>query len=181
MSTTEFPSRLGKVVPSALAAQGIHTLEQTAQYTEKELLAMHGIGQKGISILKEELAAKNMRLKEPTVKPRIYTIRFASVYPLYIDKATKKGRTKAEVDEILCWLTGYSQEELRVQLHKQTDLETFLTKAPRLNPSRTLITGLICGIRVEHIEDPTTREIRYMDKLIDELANGKSMEKILRK
>lgn len=114
-------------------------------------------------------------------KPRIYTISFASVYPLYIQKAEKKGRTKAEVDEIIYWLTGYSQQELEDQLEKQTDLETFYTQAPKLNPSRNLITGVICGIRVEEIEDPTMQEIRYLDKLIDELAKGKAMEKIVRK
>lgn len=112
---------------------------------------------------------------------RIYKISFASVYPLYIAKVEKKGRTKAEVDEIICWLTGYSQEELADQLEKQTNLETFFADAPLLNPSRTLITGVICGVRVEDIEEPTMQEIRYLDKLIDELANGKAMEKILRK
>jgi hypothetical protein len=110
-------------------------------------------------------------------KPRIYRINFASVYPLYIAKAEKKGRTKEEVDEIICWLTGYSHKALA---EKQTDLETFFAEAPTLNPSRVLITGVICGVRVEDIEDPTIQEIRYLDKLIDELARGKAMEKILR-
>lgn len=104
----------------------------------------------------------------------------ARVYPLYIAKVEKKGRTKAEVDAIICWLTGYNQQELEEQLNKQTDFETFFKDAPALNPSRTLIKGLICGIRVEDIQDPTMREIRYLDKLIDELAKGKAMEKILR-
>lgn len=112
---------------------------------------------------------------------RIYKISFASVYPLYIAKAEKKGRTKAEVDEVLRWLTGYSQEGLEAQLQQGTNLETFLAEAPRLNPSRKLITGVICGVRVEDIKEPTMQGIRYMDKLIDELANGKAMEKILRK
>lgn len=114
-------------------------------------------------------------------KPRIYTIIFASVYPLYIEKAEKKGRTKTEVDEIIRWLTGYSQEAFEAQVAKQTDLETFYAEAPKLNPSRKLITGVICGVRVEDIEDQTMQEIRYLDKLIDELAKGKAMEKILRK
>jgi hypothetical protein len=114
-------------------------------------------------------------------KPRIYTYSFASVYPLYIAKAEKKGRTKIEVDEIVRWLTGYSQEELEAQVEKQSDLETFIAEAPALNPSRALIKGVICGVRVEDIEDPTTQGIRYLDKLIDELARGKAMEKILRK
>ena len=114
-------------------------------------------------------------------KHRIYTISFASVYPHYITKAEKKGRTKAEVDQIICWLTGYSQQDLEALIEKRTDIETFIAEAPEPNPSRTLIKGLICGIRVEDIEETTMREIRYLDKLIDELAKGKAMEKILRK
>lgn len=114
-------------------------------------------------------------------KHRIYTMPFAKVYPMYIQKAERKGRTKDEVDEILRWLTGYSQEELDAQIEKQTELETFFAEAPNMNPSRALIKGVVCGVRVEEIEEPTMREIRYMDKLIDELARGKAMEKILRK
>ena len=114
-------------------------------------------------------------------KHRIYTTSFASVYPHYVAKAERKGRTKAEVDEIVRWLTGYTQKGLEAQLEKRTDFETFFSKAPDLNPSRSLIKGVICGIRVEDIEEPTMREIRYLDKLIDELAKGKAMEKILRK
>lgn len=113
-------------------------------------------------------------------KHKIYTMSFASVYPLYIAKAEKKARTKAEVDEIIRWLTGYSQEELEAQLEKKTDFETFFAEAPQLNPSRALIKGLVCGVRVEEVEEPTMREIRYLDKLIDELAKGKAMAKILR-
>ncbi|TDL30794.1 DUF2200 domain-containing protein [Jeotgalibacillus sp. S-D1] len=111
---------------------------------------------------------------------KIYAMSVASVYPHYVAKAEKKGRTKAEVDEIIRWLTGYDQEELEGKLEKQTDFETFFADAPQLNPSRTLIKGVICGVRVEDIEEPTMREIRYLDKLVDELAKGKSMEKILR-
>lgn len=114
-------------------------------------------------------------------KHRIYTMSFARVYPEYVAKAEKKGRTKAEVDEIIRWLTGYSQQALEAQLEKQTDIETFLAEAPQPNPSRVLIKGVICGIRVEDIQEPTMQEIRYLDKLIDELAKGKTMEKILRK
>jgi hypothetical protein len=106
---------------------------------------------------------------------------FARVYPLYIAKVERKGRTKAEVDKIILWLTGYSQKEMESEIKKQTDFETFFANAPKLNPTRKLITGMICGIRVEEIKDPLMQEIRYMDKLIDELANGKTMEKILRK
>ncbi|MCF6138427.1 DUF2200 domain-containing protein [Pseudalkalibacillus berkeleyi] len=113
-------------------------------------------------------------------KHKIYSMSFAKVYPHYISKAEKKGRTKSEVDEIILWLTGYNQEELEVQLEKQTDFETFFAQSPQLNPSRALIKGVVCGVRVENIEEPTMREIRYLDKLVDELAKGKAMEKILR-
>ncbi|WP_413288209.1 DUF2200 domain-containing protein [Bdellovibrio sp. HCB337] len=113
-------------------------------------------------------------------KHRIYTMSFASVYPLYVTKAEKKGRTKAEVDEIIRWLTGYSQKKLESQIKKQADFETFFAEAPELNPSRSLIKGTICGVKLEEIEEPLMREIRYLDKLIDELAKGKAMEKILR-
>ena len=122
-----------------------------------------------------------MKQESSTNKHRIYTMSFARIYPLYIAKVERKGRTKAEVDEIICWLTGYSQKELEEQLEKQTDLETFLAEAPQMNPSRVLIKGIICGVRVEDIKEPTMQEIRYLDKLIDELAQGKPMEKILRK
>ena len=105
---------------------------------------------------------------------------FSRVYPLYIAKVEKKGRTKHEVDEIICWLTGYNQKELQRQLVKESDFEKFFADAPKLNPSRKLITGLICGIRVEDMEESTMKEIRYLDKLIDELAKGNSMEKIFR-
>ena len=111
---------------------------------------------------------------------RIYTISFATVYPHYVAKAEKKGRTKAEVDQIIHWLTGYGPAALAAELEAGTDFETFYGKAPRMNPARTAITGLICGVRVETIEDPLMREARYLDKLIDELARGKKMEKILR-
>ena len=114
-------------------------------------------------------------------KHKIYTMSVASVYPHYVAKAEKKGRTKTEVDEIIRWLTGYSQEELEAELEKKTDFETFFAQAPHMNPARTLIKGVICGIRVEEIEEPTMQEIRYLDKLIDELAKGKAMDKILRK
>ncbi|HEY1172591.1 MAG TPA: DUF2200 domain-containing protein [Verrucomicrobiae bacterium] len=113
-------------------------------------------------------------------KHRIFTTPFANVYPYYVAKAEKKGRTKAEVDTIIRWLTGYTQKQLEAQLKKATDFETFFAKAPKMNPARTLIKGVVCGIRVEEVEDPLMREIRYLDKLIDELAKGKPMEKILR-
>jgi len=112
---------------------------------------------------------------------RIYAMTFASVYPLYIAKVERKGRTKAEVDEVIRWLTGYAEKGLEVQIKKQTTFEAFFAKAPKMNTLRTLITGMICGVRIEEIKDPLMREIRYLDKLIDELAKGRAMEKILRK
>ena len=111
---------------------------------------------------------------------RIYRTRFSSVYPAYVAKAVKKGRSKAEVDQVITWLTGYRQDELDARLQDGTDFETFFATAPQLNPLRRRITGVVCGVRIEEIEEPTMREIRYLDKLIDELARGKAMEKILR-
>ncbi|HEY6081794.1 MAG TPA: DUF2200 domain-containing protein [Polyangiaceae bacterium] len=113
-------------------------------------------------------------------KPRIYTISFGSVYPLYVQKAEKKGRTKAEVDEVIRWLTGYNAKQLQRAIDTKVDLEAFFAKSPRLNPNVELITGVVCGIRVEDIADPMTQKIRYLDKLIDELAKGKKMSSILR-
>lgn len=112
--------------------------------------------------------------------PRIYTMSFAGVYPLYIAKAERKGRTKEEVDAIIHWLTGYTKKGLESALKQEINFETFFAKAPKLNPNRSLITGVVCGIRVEDIQEPLMQEIRYLDKLIDELAKGKVMEKILR-
>ena len=112
---------------------------------------------------------------------RVYKMSFASVYPHYIAKAERKGRTKAEVDEIICWLTGYDSAGLNRQIDEKINFEDFFENAPSLNPNRKLISGVICGVRVEDIKEPLMQEIRYMDKLIDELARGKSMEKILRK
>ncbi len=114
-------------------------------------------------------------------KHRIYTMTFASVYPLYIQKAEKKGRTKAEVDEIIFWLTGYNKKTLQKQIDTGVNFETFFDQAPQLNPNVSMITGVICGYRIEEIEDPLMKKVRYLDKLIDELAKGKTMEKILRK
>lgn len=112
---------------------------------------------------------------------RVYKMSVAGVYPHYVAKAEKKGRTKKEVDEIIRWLTGYSQKQFETHLDKKTDFETFFAKAPKLNPLRSLIKGVVCGVRVEDINEPLMREIRYLDKLIDELAQGRKMEKILRK
>ena len=113
-------------------------------------------------------------------KHKIYSMSFAGVYPHYVAKAEKKGRTKEEVDAIIQWLMGYDAEGLQQQLDNETDFETFIEEAPELNPSRKLIKGVVCGVRVEEVEEPIMREIRYLDKLVDELARGKAMEKILR-
>jgi hypothetical protein len=115
-----------------------------------------------------------------TGKHRIFTTSVASVYPLYVAKAERKGRTRSEVDEIIRWLTGYTDQDLAVHLEQRTDFETFFAGAPQPSPARSLIRGTICGVRIEEIEEPTMREIRYLDKLIDELAKGRPMEKILR-
>lgn len=118
--------------------------------------------------------------KAAPAKHRIYGMSFASVYVLYIQKVEKKGRTKAEVDEVIRWLTGYTQKGLDAQVAKKTNFEDFFAKAPKLNPARSLVTGLICGVRIEDIEEPLMQNIRYTDKLVDELAKGRPMEKILR-
>ncbi len=110
----------------------------------------------------------------------IFTMSFARVYPLYVQKAERKGRTKEEVDQIICWLFGYAQQEIESNLQKETSFESFIRNSPHPNPARTQITGTVCGVRVQDIEDPIMREIRYLDKLVDELAKGKAMEKILR-
>lgn len=111
---------------------------------------------------------------------RVYAMSFGLVYPLYVAKAEKKDRTKREVDKVIRWLTGYTQRQVMAHVRKETDLETFFAEAPELNPDRSLITGVVCGVRVENVEEPTMREIRYLDKLVDELAKGKAIEKILR-
>ena len=112
-------------------------------------------------------------------KPRVYAMKFAKVYPLYVQKAERKSRTKDEVDQIVCWLTGFSRAQLKQQLEQESDFETFFAQAPAIHPNRSLIKGTVCGVRVEEIEDPLMKNIRYLDKLIDELAKGKAMDKIL--
>lgn len=121
-------------------------------------------------------------MKPPTEATlrRVHAMTFARVYPMYVAKAEKKGRTKDEVDTIIRWLTGYTQRKLETQIKQETTLESFFNNAPKPNPSRTLITGMVCGVRVEDVEDPILREVRYLDKLVDELAKGRPMEKILR-
>lgn len=112
---------------------------------------------------------------------RVYKMKFSGVYPHYVTKAEKKKRTKKEVDEIICWLTGYSQKQLEKQIEKQNDFETFFDEAPALNPNASMIKGTVCGVKLEEIDDPLMKKVRYLDKLIDELAKGRPMEKILRK
>jgi hypothetical protein len=112
---------------------------------------------------------------------RVFKMTFASVYPLYVQKAEKKGRTRQEVDDVICWLTGYSPKELAAQITQKKDFETFFREAPALNPNASTISGVVCGVRIEEIEDPLMRKIRYLDKLVDELAKGRPMEKVLRK
>ena len=115
-----------------------------------------------------------------TTRKRVFAMKFAGVYPHYVHKAEKKGRTKAELDQVIRWLTGYSQKALERQIERGVDLETFFAEAPVFHPNSALITGVVCGVRVEEVEDPLMRKIRYLDKLVDELAKGKAMEKILR-
>ncbi len=116
----------------------------------------------------------------PEALQRVYSMPFSTVYPMYVAKAEKKGRTKQEVDQVIRWLTGYTQRQLMAQVRKEISIEEFFAKAPEMNPDRSLITGVVCGVRVEDVEEPTMREIRYLDKLVDELAKGKPIEKILR-
>lgn len=111
---------------------------------------------------------------------KVFSMPFAKVYPLYVAKATRKGRTQEDVDRVICWLTGYDRAELQQQVKQETDLKTFFAQAPAMNPNRDLVKGVICGIRVEEVEDPLMKKIRQLDKLVDELAKGKAMEKVLR-
>lgn len=119
--------------------------------------------------------------ESPATLKRIYAMTFASVYPMYVTKVERKGRTKEELDQVIKWLTGYTQAKMNSQIKKQITFKEFFDEAPKMNQSRSLITGLICGVRIEEIEDPLMREIRYLDKLVDEIAKGRAMEKILRK
>ncbi len=126
------------------------------------------------------MATKTTTTTPDAATRRVYEMSVGLVYPLYVAKAEKKGRTKREVDQIIRWLTGYTQRQLMAHVRKETNFETFFTNAPQMNPDRALITGVVCGVRVENVEDPIRREVRYLDKVIDELAKGKAMEKILR-
>jgi hypothetical protein len=129
---------------------------------------------------KNAKAAKKTNARGPVPKHYIFAMKFAKVYPLYVQKAENKNRTKEEVDQIICWLTGYTRAGLQKQLERECDLETFYSEAPAIHPNTSLIQGVVCGVRVEEMEDPLMQKVRWLDKLIDELAKGKAMEKILR-
>jgi hypothetical protein len=133
-----------------------------------------------VPAVKAKATAKKTMQKQATKKPRVFSISFASVYPLYVQKAENKGRTKQEVDEVIAWLTGYKGALLQRVIAAKVDLETFFARAPRMNPNAGLITGVVCGVRVEEVDDPLMQKIRYLDKLVDELAKGKKMASILR-
>lgn len=183
-----FLSELSAPAERALLLEGITTVKKLSRYTKSEVRALHGLGPSSLPVLEKALSEQGLRFKAgegktgnvPEKKHRIYTMSFARVYSSYIAKAERKGRTKAEVDELLRWLTGYSQKELGTLIEKGVDVEAFFKKAPRLNPARKLITGVVCGVRVEEVKEPLMREIRYLDKLVDELAKGRAMEDVLR-
>jgi hypothetical protein len=172
---------IGNPARSALAEEGITRLGQLTKVNDKELLKLHGVGPKAVRLLREALATRGLSFAQPeTPKHRIYTMKFADVYPFYVQKAERKNRTKEEVDQIICWLTGYDQTGLQQQIEQGNDFETFFAQAPAINPKRALIKGVVCGVRVEEIKDALMQKIRYLDKLVDELAKGKAIEKILR-
>ena len=170
---------LSRLADVAGRPDGRPTIDKTGLTAHYECTLSVSLQQAWTAIHRRPVTFIAMRTDAATLK-RVYAMSLAGVYPHYVAKAEKKGRTKAEVDEIIRWLTGYTQEQLDGILEKRTNLETFITKA-RMNPSRTLVTGAICGVRVEEIEDPVMQGMRYLDKLIDELAKGRPMEKILRK
>lgn len=191
---------LSKPARNALLDKNIDSFVKLKKLTDKDILAIHGIGPKTIPLLKDYLAkpvdkvekskvvSKKSTSKSTTPKTdrqianmnRVYKMSFASIYSLYLEKVEKKGRTRDEVDQVIEWLTGYSKKQLDKQVESLCSLEAFFDKAPQINPNVDKITGVICGCRVEDIEEPLMQKIRYMDKLIDELAKGKSMDKILR-
>lgn len=172
---------IGNPARSALAEEGITRLGQLTKFSEKELLKLHGVGPKAVRLLGEALAMRGLSFAQPeTPKHRIFTMKFANIYPEYVQKAERKNRTQEEVDQIICWLTGYDQAGLQQQIEQGNDFETFFAQAPAFHPNSSLIKGVVCGVRIEEIENPLMKKIRYLDKLIDELAKGKAMEKILR-
>lgn len=191
---------LSKPARNALLDKNIDSFVKLKKFTEKEILAIHGIGPKTIPLLEEYLVKPdNKSEKSKTVSKKstskstnpktdrqianmnkLYKMSFASIYLLYLEKAEKKGRTREEVNQVIEWLTGYSKKQLDKQVESLCSLEAFFNKAPQINPNADKITGVICGCRVEDIDEPLMQKIRYMDKLIDELAKGKSMDKILR-
>lgn len=176
--TAGIPEKLGAPAKRAPANARITSLAILARQAEAEIMALHGIG--------PAFVAHRVRIKILVMKitekhlARVHAMSFASVYPMYIQKAEKKGRTKAEVDQIIFWLTGYDAKTLKQQIDKNNNFEAFFAQAPRININASKITGVICGYRVEEIEDKVLQQVRYLDKLVDELAKGRAMEKILR-
>jgi hypothetical protein len=185
----DLPTGIGRTATRELAAHGISSLEQVAAHTAEELLAIHGVGPKAVRVLDDALATRGLHLRAaPAAQrhaapspstPRIFRMAMADVHPAYVAKAERKGRTRTEVDRIIRWQTGYTQPQLRRHLAAGTDMATFFASAPEPNPDRSLVTGVVCGVRVEDVADPTMREIRILDKLVDELARGRPMERIL--
>jgi hypothetical protein len=192
------PDSIGRTAARELATNGITTLAHVASRSEDELLAIHGVGPKCVRLLSEALAERgrelsastsgNAREREPrvrsssaTVTPRIFRMAMTDVHPAYVAKAERKGRSRAEVDRIIRWQTGYTQAQLRRHLTVRTTMADFFSAAPAPNPARDLVTGVVCGVRVEDVEDPIMREIRILDRLVDELARGKALDAILRK
>ncbi len=169
------------VVPMANLTAMKQKTKPTAKKTLTKRTAKKATAKEPAAVAKKP-AAKKATPKSTAApkKPRVYAYSFASVYPLYVQKVENKGRTKAELDQVIAWLTGYSGDKLRRVIDAKADLEAFFAQAPRLNPNAHLITGVVCGVRVEDLTDPLMQKIRYLDKLVDELAKGKKMESILR-
>lgn len=183
-SRAPLPTGIGRTATRELAVHGITTLAQAAHRSEAELRAIHGVGPKAVTVLREALAdvGLDLRVDAPAAAaaPRILRTPMADVHPCYVAKAERKGRTGAEVERIIRWQTGYTAAQLRRHLAARTDIATFFSAAPEPNPGRTLVTGVVCGVRVEEVTDPLMREVRILDKLVDELARGRPMDRILR-
>lgn len=183
-SRAPLPVGIGRTAMRELAVHGITTLAQAARRSEAELLAIHGVGPKAVTVLREALAdvGLGLRVDAPAAAPvpRILRTPMADVHPCYVAKAERKGRTGAEVDRIIRWQTGYTPAQLRRHLAARTDVANFFSAAPQPDPNRMIVSGVVCGVRVEEITDPLMREVRILDKLVDELARGRPMDRILR-
>lgn len=193
--SSPLPHTIGKVAARELALQGVTTLEDLASHTEAELLAIHGVGPKTVRILGDALHTLGLAFRAPdaprvpktsrtstpaATRPRIFGMRFGAVYDALVAKAVRKDRRAADVDALICWLTGYTPATLHAHVAGGIDVETFFRQAPAPHPNAHLITGVVCGVRVEEVTDPVMRDIRRLDKLVDELARGRSLEKIFR-